>query len=262
MKSHHPFLLFALPALAGTASLAVAQTGDGFSTQQNTAGWAETQESAPAPQQARTNTAPVATGPVMRGDQAFGWQFSVNPRDVEDPSELTELERLSLSASGLKYGSGLYDAKSDNPLIPVSVTLRALDKITAKYTDLTIEIDETSRFGELAITPRTCDKRPPEEFPETTAFLEIDDLDDTRTQVLENEALVEASSEAMAEEAPLIDVTMLPESDLDAVTAETPATDHLFSGWMFASSPALNPLEHPVYDVWVIDCKMVEPSVL
>lgn len=28
-----------------------------------------------------------------------------------------------------------------------------------------------------------------------------------------------------------------------------------FHGWMFASSPALNPFEHPVYDVWVIDCK-------
>lgn len=29
----------------------------------------------------------------------------------------------------------------------------------------------------------------------------------------------------------------------------------LFSGWMFASSPALSALEHPVYDVWVLDCK-------
>ncbi len=28
----------------------------------------------------------------------------------------------------------------------------------------------------------------------------------------------------------------------------------LFTGWMFASSPALSALEHPVYDVWVIDC--------
>ena len=28
-----------------------------------------------------------------------------------------------------------------------------------------------------------------------------------------------------------------------------------FQGWMVASSPALNALEHPVYDVWVIDCK-------
>ena len=27
-----------------------------------------------------------------------------------------------------------------------------------------------------------------------------------------------------------------------------------FSGWMFASSPALSPLQHPVYDLWVLDC--------
>jgi hypothetical protein len=29
----------------------------------------------------------------------------------------------------------------------------------------------------------------------------------------------------------------------------------LFSGWMFAQSPGLNALEHPVYDVWLINCK-------
>ena len=28
----------------------------------------------------------------------------------------------------------------------------------------------------------------------------------------------------------------------------------IYSGWMYASSPALAALEHPVYDVWVIDC--------
>jgi hypothetical protein len=27
-----------------------------------------------------------------------------------------------------------------------------------------------------------------------------------------------------------------------------------FAGWMFASSPALSALEHPVFDVWVVDC--------
>ncbi len=31
-------------------------------------------------------------------------------------------------------------------------------------------------------------------------------------------------------------------------------TANLFRGWMFASSPGLNALEHPVYDIWVIDC--------
>jgi hypothetical protein len=28
----------------------------------------------------------------------------------------------------------------------------------------------------------------------------------------------------------------------------------IFRGWMFASSPALSALEHPVYDIWVKDC--------
>ena len=29
----------------------------------------------------------------------------------------------------------------------------------------------------------------------------------------------------------------------------------IFSGWMYASNPALSAMDHPVYDVWVIDCK-------
>lgn len=28
----------------------------------------------------------------------------------------------------------------------------------------------------------------------------------------------------------------------------------VFSGWMYASSPSLNPMDHAIYDVWVIDC--------
>jgi len=29
----------------------------------------------------------------------------------------------------------------------------------------------------------------------------------------------------------------------------------IFSGWMFADSPGLNAVEHPIYDVWLIGCK-------
>lgn len=36
---------------------------------------------------------------------------------------------------------------------------------------------------------------------------------------------------------------------------DDPAARDLFEGWMFASSPALSALEHPVYDVWVVECK-------
>lgn len=29
----------------------------------------------------------------------------------------------------------------------------------------------------------------------------------------------------------------------------------IFTGWMFASSPGLNAVEHPVYDVWLLECR-------
>ncbi|MCF3641385.1 DUF2155 domain-containing protein [Rhizobium sp. TRM95111] len=30
----------------------------------------------------------------------------------------------------------------------------------------------------------------------------------------------------------------------------------IFTGWMFADSPGLNAVEHPVYDVWLTECKL------
>ncbi len=37
------------------------------------------------------------------------------------------------------------------------------------------------------------------------------------------------------------------------ITLEDKA-EWVFSGWMFASSPGLSSMDHPIYDVWVIDC--------
>lgn len=38
------------------------------------------------------------------------------------------------------------------------------------------------------------------------------------------------------------------------VPPESEKSEWVFSGWMFASSPALSAMDHPVYDVWVLDC--------
>lgn len=38
------------------------------------------------------------------------------------------------------------------------------------------------------------------------------------------------------------------------VPPETGKSEWVFSGWMFASSPALSAMDHPVYDIWVLDC--------
>ena len=99
------------------------------------------------------------------------------------------------------------------------VVVRGLDRITARVTDMEIALGEARSFGRLVITARVCYSRPPEEPPETSAFLEIQEFRHGESQ-------------------------------------PTP----LFTGWMFASSPALSAMEHAVYDVWVIACKTAAPE--
>ncbi len=43
--------------------------------------------------------------------------------------------------------------------------------------------------------------------------------------------------------------------EVDDARIKDVARQNLYRGWMFASSPALSALEHPIYDVWVLDCK-------
>ena len=95
--------------------------------------------------------------------------------------------------------------------------MQGLDKVTARVSTFEAPLGVTVQFGTLSITLRACDRTPPEEPPESTAFL---DIDETRR-------------------------------------GEAPVS--LFHGWMFASSPALSALEHPVYDVWVLECKRTAP---
>ena len=53
-----------------------------------------------------------------------------------------------------------------------------------------------------------------------------------------------------------------PASETPETTAFVQIDDHrpdqparrVFSGWMYGSSPGLNGVEHPLYDVWVISC--------
>jgi hypothetical protein len=90
--------------------------------------------------------------------------------------------------------------------------LQALDKITARVSRITVPVGGTVTFGSLQITAKACDKRPPEETPESAAFLQV----------------------------------------VEVKPGEAPVSR--FSGWMFASSPALSAMEHPVYDLWVLDC--------
>jgi hypothetical protein len=42
--------------------------------------------------------------------------------------------------------------------------------------------------------------------------------------------------------------------EVDEVTLQGEVR-RIFTGWMFAASPGLHAVEHPIYDVWLTDCK-------
>jgi hypothetical protein len=47
--------------------------------------------------------------------------------------------------------------------------------------------------------------------------------------------------------------------DVDEVTLKG-EIKRIFTGWMYASSPGLHAVEHPIYDVWLTDCSAPVPS--
>jgi hypothetical protein len=97
---------------------------------------------------------------------------------------------------------------------PIAV-FAALDKVTGRISHLEIPINKTVAFGALKVTPRVCDSRPPTEAPNTSSFVEVDEV---------------------------------------KLTGEV---QRIFTGWMFAESPGLHAVEHPVFDVWLTNCKTV-----
>ncbi len=144
--------------------------------------------------------------------------------------------RQAVCRSGFVAGFLLALSNVSVAAAPVGETaiFTGLDKITARITRLEVPIGERVQFGTLEILADSCNKRPPTETPETTAFVEVFDIGKTLADELQ---------------------------DKDSAAPISPRPpERLFSGWMFASSPGLNAVEHPVYDVWLIDCKMAAPA--
>jgi hypothetical protein len=49
--------------------------------------------------------------------------------------------------------------------------------------------------------------------------------------------------------------------EVDEITLQG-EVKRIFSGWMFAASPGLHGVEHPIYDIWLTDCKGPEQTVV
>jgi hypothetical protein len=49
--------------------------------------------------------------------------------------------------------------------------------------------------------------------------------------------------------------------EVDEITLQG-EVKRIFSGWMYAASPGLHGVEHPVYDIWLTDCKVPDQTIV
>jgi hypothetical protein len=97
--------------------------------------------------------------------------------------------------------------------------VEAIDKITAESMRFEVEVGgRPVRFNQaLIFTARACE--------------------------------VSAENEPVADSIAYLEVTLQPRGTVRAEPRQ------IFRGWMYASTPALSGLQHPIYDAWVVGCK-------
>ena len=98
--------------------------------------------------------------------------------------------------------------------------VQAIDKITAESMRFEVEVGgRPVRFQRtLIFTARACEvSAPDEQVSDSVAYLEVS---------LQPRGVIQVNEPRQ-----------------------------IFRGWMFASSPAINGLQHPIYDAWIVGCK-------
>tara|TARA_B100000886_G_scaffold339380_1_gene304689 strand:- start:438 stop:845 length:408 start_codon:yes stop_codon:yes gene_type:complete len=91
--------------------------------------------------------------------------------------------------------------------------IKVLDKISSKNILLRLKNGEVKKYKDLLIKSMKCKNSEFDDNPETTAYLQVQDLTNKNND----------------------DV-------------------YVFNGWMFSSSPSITPFDHPVYDIWLVNC--------
>ena len=127
-------------------------------------------------------------------------------KEDSEAKSLSEIENISLKEKKIK--------ESESKAIKVNIV--ALDKITAKTSNINLFLGETKNFGLVEIKALKCGKVQSQSEQGQAAYIQVKDLSD------------KASNQVF-----------------------------VFNGWTFSSSTTLNPLDHPVYDFWLIGCENI-----
>lgn len=102
--------------------------------------------------------------------------------------------------------------------------LQAVDKVTAETIRFEAPVGQAVRYKSLILTVRACERTAADEPTEDSiAYLTVD-----------SQPRAQAGRPA-------------------------PGARQVFRGWIYASSPGLNGLEHPIYDAWLITCRTSTP---
>lgn len=163
---------------------------------------------------------PADTTPVEpAADQAAPGEL--HPYMSDNSASVTEDDASAkASASSSSSESPESYGPKKRPRYGVAI-IEALDKVTAESVRFEAPLGKPIRYKGLIYTVKACE----------TA----------------------ADDEAMGDVMAYIRVRTNPV----AATNTSPATKskEIFRGWTYASTPSLNPIQHPVYDAWVIGCR-------
>jgi len=127
--------------------------------------------------------------------------------------EKDELEKTDDSVINLNTNENTLQKSKNKKNGKIYINLKALDKITAKTSDMRLAVGEIKSFGPLEIKALKCQYSEKGDFSDTVAYIQVKDL-----SVKDNNQVF------------------------------------LFNGWTFASSPTLQSIDHPVYDLWITSC--------
>jgi hypothetical protein len=178
----------------------------------------------PVPDQAPQPTAPPSPPPPA---VAAPPEEGPPPAEAAPPAPSVPTVPPESSAGGEGPSGSGEAAKAPPPrrTLYTAAVIQVLDKVTAESLTFEAPLHRFVRYKGLIFLVNTCQSGEPDK-PEAPAA-----------------AHVEVDSQAPA----------LPGHPPNPVKL-------VFRGWMFADTPGVHPLQHPVYDAWLIACKTASPG--
>ncbi len=114
-----------------------------------------------------------------------------------------------------------------NNIAKNTAVVRFINKLSSKMEVFEIPVGDSKVVDNLILTVRACYGRPENELQENSMFIEV----------------YEKSNSYVRK------------------SGSTQQGKKIFSGWMFSSTTSLNPLQHPNYDLWVLECKDTKTTI-